>query len=822
MKARSLMGVSTLALMISGLPQAVFAAAAAGPAVNDSGDTIIVTGTRDVGVTALESPTPIQVVGADTLAATGQNNVFDALKDILPSFSSSATNFDTSAMIRSARLRGMSPGEVLVLINGKRRHQSANVNADTGTPDTGSNPTDLDQIPISMIDHVEVLMDGAAAQYGSDAVAGVINIILKGSNHGTDLALGGGLTSRGDGGQANFDASQGFALGSDGYVTIGLDYRRQNIMERGGYDCRTEPNNPVAVANCAATGSGSALPSQYGGHPVRNPILGLGQADVYTGGFNAEKPITDNITVYAFGTGGYKKAAAFENDRLGNFFSYPDPAMNTTPQGFDPQETVSEVDGAVTGGIKGEIAKWSWDASLTWGRDDDEIGVQHTVNPSMVENFGYSPSSFHSGAEINTQVTGNLDIRRSFDTGYLGGPLNVAFGAEYRYDNYAVQAGDFGSTYQDGPSSYFGFMSSDASNTSRDVMAEYIDLSQKLLTNWTVDLAGRFERDDSTGVGDTFNKKLTTRYDVIPQLGIRGTISDGFHAPTLAQSAFSQAAVGPNSLGGQNYYFQLPVRQAGGLGAVALKPEKSKDVDFGIVAEPLPKWHITADAYQIILNGRILDTGLFSGAAVDSSLAAAGLTIASNNKYFADYFFNGANTRTRGLDITSDYKTDFGRYGSVKWTLAANFNATAIIGGNLNPGGALSAANVAADATAITKTTPSNKISLAPNWVIGDFDVTLRETRYGHVDTNAASSAYSSRNPYANIFIKSAYITDLDIGYSLTDNVKWSVGGNNILDVMPSKLPQKDLSFRAAETYPAATPWGISGAYFYSRITASF
>jgi iron complex outermembrane receptor protein len=821
MKARSLMGVSTLALMISGLPQTVFAAAV-GPSTNDSGDTIIVTGTRDVGVTALESPTPIEVVGADALAATGQNNVFDALKDILPSLSASATNFDTSALVRSARLRGMSPGEVLILINGKRRHQSANVNADTGSPDTGSNPSDLDTIPISMIDHVEVLLDGAAAQYGSDAVAGVINIILKSNNSGTTVTAGGGLTSRGDGGQANLDASQGIALGSDGFLTIGVDYRRQNFTERGGYDCRTEPNNPVAVANCAATGSGTALPSQYGGHPVRNPILGTAQSDLYVGGFNAEKPITDNITFYAFGTAAARDAAGYENDRLGSFYSFKDPAANPDPQGFDPQETLSEVDGAVTAGVKGELYKWSWDASLTWGRDDDEIGVQHTVNPSMIDDFGFSPTSFHSGSEINTQVTGNIDIRRGFDTGYLAGPLNVAFGGEYRYDNYAIQPGDFGSTYKDGPSSYFGFSSSDASNSSRDVGAVYGDLSQKLLSNWTVDVAGRFERDDSTGVGDTFNKKLTTRYDIIPELGLRGTISDGFHAPTLAQSHFSQAAVGPNSLGGQNYYVQVPVGLAGPLGAVPLKPEKSKDVDFGIVAEPLPKWHVTADAYQIFLNGRILDTGLFAGPSVDASLAAAGFTIAGNNKYFADYFFNGANTRSRGLDITSDYKTDFGRYGTVRWTLAANFSATAIIGGNLNPGGALSAANVAEVATTITKTAPSNKITFAPNWVIGDFDITLRETRYGHVDTNAASSAYSSRNPYANILIKSAYITDLDVGYFINDNLKWSIGGNNILDHMPSKLPQIDLSFRGAETYPAATPWGLNGAYFYSRITASF
>src|SRR5579859_4364506 len=249
MKTRSLglMGVSTLALIISGLPQAVQAAAAAPVAAADTEDTIIVTGTRDVGVKAQDSPTPIAVIGADLLESTGANNAFDALKDVLPSFSAAAQSFDSSEFIRAARLRGLNPGEVLVLINGKRRHNTATVNADQ-SPDVTSNPTDLDMIPVSSIDHVEVLLAGAAAQYGSDAVAGVINIILKNSSSGTTAYAGAGITTRGDGGQGAGGFNTGLGLGKDGFVNISVDYRHQDFSNRNGINILTL-NTPYPTRN---------------------------------------------------------------------------------------------------------------------------------------------------------------------------------------------------------------------------------------------------------------------------------------------------------------------------------------------------------------------------------------------------------------------------------------------------------------------------------------------------------------------------------------------------------------------------------------------
>jgi iron complex outermembrane receptor protein len=802
MKMRSLMGVSTLALMVSGLPQVALAAAA-----EIDADTVIVTGTRDVGLKAQDSPTPIQVIGADTLAATGQTNVFDALKDVLPSFSAAAENFDTSEMVRSARLRGMSPGEVLVLVNGKRRHTTANVNADQG-PDVGSNPSDLDMIPLSLIDHIEVLMDGAAAQYGSDAVAGVINIILKNSTHGTTVSASGGITSRGDGGQGAGSFSQAVTLGTDGYLDVGVDYRHIDFMKRGGVDCRTNPAFN-ADPNCGSY-------KQYGQGLVRNPIEGGPLSDLVTGGFNMEKGVGADITFYGFGTGSWRGAQAYENDRLGN-------AVPTVwPKGFFPRETLSEVDGSATAGLKGShlLGGWDWDISSTYGIDSDDIGVKNTANGGMLAALGYTPTTVYAGTETNKQWVNNIDFRKPIDLGFLAGPLNTAFGGEYRKEWYSIVAGDPASYIDGGTQSYSGFTPHDASDSTRNVEAAYLDLSGKILPNWTVDYANRFETYDSPGVGNTFNKKLTTRYDIVPQLAVRGTVSDGFHAPTLAQSNFSATNIGPLPNGGQNYYIQLPLASPGAalMGAPALKPEKSKDVDFGIVAEPLPAWHLTADAYQIILDNRIINTGTFGGAAAIAAAGANGDSVPPGSVAHVQFFFNGANTRTRGLDLTSDYKTDFGKYGFVRWSLNANWNTTSVIGINGNP--ALASAytpNVLID---IAKSTPVNRTSAAANYVIGDLDLTVRETRYGHADENAGSSSVV---PYANIYIKSAYITDIDLSYMLTDSVKATVGGNNVLDVMPSKITLADQApGRLSGNYPAYTPWGVAGAYFYTRITVRY
>ena len=794
MKTRSLglMGVSTLALMIAGLPQVVYAAAAAAPTTDDGGETIIVTGTRDVGVKAIDSPTPISVIGADTLEATGANNVFDAMKDIMPSFSAAGQNFDSSEFIRAARLRGMNPGEVLVLVNGKRRHPTATVNADQ-SPDVTSNPTDLDMIPASLIDHIEVLEAGAAAQYGSDAVAGVINIILKTDSSTSDLYAGAGITTRGDGAQGNGGFNQGIAIGKDGYLNVSVDYRHTDFSNRNGINNRT-------------------IDTPY---PARNRIDGQPLSDLTTGGFNFDKPINSDIELYAFGTAGWRGAQAYENNRPST------KAPTYWPEGFFPRETLNEVDGAITGGAKGHLMGWDWDLSATYGQDYDHDGVINTVNTGMIGAGLISPTGGTLQTYETTQTTVNFDVRRPFEVG-LAGPLNVAAGLEFRHETYSIGAGDPGTYLYGGTQSESGATPTTAVDASRNVEAVYVDLSVKPVSKLTVDLAGRFENYSQEGVGSTEDGKLTTRYDFIPEFALRGTISDGFHAPTLAQSFFAVTNVTPNSLS-----LQAAPSSPGAalLGAVPLKPETSKDISFGLVAEPLPKLHFTADAYQIFLDHRIINS-----AAVGGPLALEAATLNGNSFTGADasayvaFFNNGVDTKTRGLDLTSDYKSDFGNFGTVKWSAGANFNTVAITNVYAVPA-AMKAQGInsyinQSVATDLTKGNPINKITAAANWKWRDFDVTLRETRYGHTDENVGST--SAITPNANIYIKSAYITDVDIGYMITDALKLDIGGNNVFDHMSSELPYALRGGRGSNLYAAYTPWGIEGAYFYSRVSLVF
>ncbi len=826
-----LAGVSALALAIGGLPRLSAAAPAAGSDIDDTSQ-IIVTGTRDVGVKAQDSATPIQVIGSESLEATGASTALDALKDIVPTFSASAFAYDAGEMVRTARLRGMNPGEVLILVNGKRRHQAASVvpGGVDQSPDTGSNAADLDMIPVSLIDHIEILLDGAAAQYGSDAVAGVINIILKKETSGTYAVANAGITTRGDGAQASVGGMQAADLGGGGYLDVSADYRHHDFENRNGMNCKTY-----------AGGCGGPMTSgetnMYGvtNGPVRNRIDGSPLSDLANIGFNLEKPVTDDVTIYAFGTFGRRSAQAYENNREDAR------APDRWPDGFFPRMTLNEVDSAVTGGVKGSnLLGWDWDLSATYGRDSDHFGIMNSYNTGLSNPADYDA---HPGLGLDTDFTGgplysllseqttlNADLRRGFDIG-LAAPLNVALGAEFRYESFSLGAGDERTYIDGGTQSEGGATPQDASTHSRDVGAVYADLSTKPVEKWTVDVAGRFEDYSQTGVGSTTNGKLTTRYDFNPQFGVRGTISDGFHAPSLAQSYFSLTGVSPNSLS-----LEAPPTSPGAmlLGAQPLKPETSKDISFGFVAEPFDRAHFSADAYQIFLDKAIIDSASIGGTAALTAAAANGYTIPAallaTTSAYVHFFNNGVDTRTRGVDLSGDYRSDLGNYGSIKWTAAANFNWIAITNEYAIPAAARAALLAAGQLpvflnpeirTDITKSSPSNKITLAADWHVKDFEIVLRETRYGHADeTNGTSTAVV---PYSNIYIKSAYITDVDLAYYATDSIKIDIGGNNVFDKMPSRVPTAlQQTSRESNLYPYYTPWGIDGAYFYTRVTANF
>ncbi len=798
-------GTGAVAMALAAMPPSARAQDVR-PAGQTDLDTVIVTGTRDPNMKARDSASPIQVVSVEQLQATGANNVFDALQDVLPSLSGENFLEGRGELTRSARLRGLNPGEVLVLVNGKRRHNTANVDY-SEDPNVGSNPVDLDMIPLSLIDHVEVLLDGASAQYGSDAVSGVINIILKHTTLGSEAYAGGGRTHFGDGAQAMAGLSHSMPLGSDGFLDLSLDYHWHDFENRNDINIFTIGQvDKNGVAN--------------GG--VRNSIEGSPKSNLVTAGLNFEKPIGD-ATVYGFATAGHKGLGAYQNNRPDSKapFVYPD--------GFVPEVSDDETDGAITGGIKGtQLLGWDWDVSGTYGRDHHSIGIFDTVNTGLLKAGLYSPTSASLGTEDNSQAVLNADFRRGLDIGVLAAPLNIAAGAEFRYETFALGAGDPPSYELGGTQASTGFTPTDVTKTSRNIEAVYADLSGKLLPNWLIDVAGRFEDYSQTGVGSTVNGKFTTRYDFSPQFAIRGTVSNGFHAPTLAQSHYAATGVSPTSL-----TLQAPPTSPGGqlLGALPLKPETSTDVDFGFVLEPLPNLHMTLDFYQIQLDKRIINSAYISGPLALQAAAANGNSIEPNSgeKAFIAFFNNGVDTRTRGIDLTADYNTDFGNYGRVKWTLAGNYNDTTITK-IYAPPAQLQAALVAAGsppsyvnqwvASDLTQSSPKSKVSLAAAWHIQKFDATVRETRYGQVVQNTGNT--SAITNFANIDIKAAYITDLDAVYHLTDALSAEVGANNLFNKLPPVLPMALRQGRGSDLYPAFTPWGIAGGYYYGKITFKF
>ncbi|MDE1145821.1 MAG: TonB-dependent receptor [Azospirillaceae bacterium] len=799
LSARHLAGASLLALSWSfAAPITAHAAAPAPEPAADDLSEIIVTGTREIGKRAQDSPTSIEVLGAETLQATGQTNVLDALRSTLPSFTADQFGGDVGNLVRSARLRGLSPGQTLVLVNGKRRHNSANIYADGG-PNGGSNPADLDFIPLDAIDHIEVLRDGAAAQYGSDAIAGVINIILKKSDSGTHASILGGITGKGDGGTAQGSVSHGFDLGDGGFLNVTADYRHHDFTNRTGDD----PRAPA-------------------GTTVQGRIYGDPLSDVVNVGYNAEAPLTPSVTFYSFGTASHRSAESYENWRTGS--SIP----TLWPSGFFPEETSNEYDVGFTLGARGDnLAGWRWDLSSTYGHDWLKIGVINSGNANLANPTSafYNPTyahqtSFNAGQLVSTQETTNLDLVRQFDVGLFATPVNVAWGLEHRYEAYEVVAGEYGSYAAGGSSSYAGFTPTDAHTADRNSAAAYIDLSTQLVQNWQFEVAGRIEHYDD--FGESESGRIISRYDFTPWLAVRGAVGSGFRAPTLAQEYFSALNVSPTSAS-----LQLPVNSPGAtlLGVQPLKPETSTEYSAGIVLEPIHGLHATLDFYQIEIQNRIINSGALTGALAQSAILANGATLpagisAANTA--VTFYLNGVDTRTRGADLNLDYTTDFGAAGSIKWTLAGNYNITSILKQQAPPAALAGVAIL--DATAITSLTsydPRSKISLGANWNLGPWDVTLRETRWGH--SYYVAHDYSTAGAYVPRAVSPAFLTDLNIGYRVTDGFRVDLGAQNLFDRYPAKTDPATRWFGInVDTYPQNSPYGFNGGYYYVKLSADF
>jgi iron complex outermembrane receptor protein len=774
---------------------------------------IIVTGTRRTGLEAAESPAPVQVISPEALSRVGQPDLIQAMTQNVPSFTAQAFGGDSAALTLSARLRGLSPNHALVLVNGKRRHTTANL-AVLGGPYQGGAAADLNFIPVGSIERIEVLQDGAAAQYGTDAIAGVLNIILKKEASGSDLTATGGGYYDGGGDTGDFSGNIGLEPMPGSYFNFTAETRYHDRSFRGGIDPRVVDPSRLAT-----------MPTMRNApdYPYVNRIQGDARYNTQIAMFNAGMELGGSTELYSFGSYGRKHADAYENYRT------PDRIPALYPNGFNPREEAKEQDYGLTVGIKGTIADaWNWDLSTTYGKDDVEINTIDSGNVSLFRDTGATPTDFHAGDFIATQWTSTLDVSRDFEVG-MASPLNVAFGVEQRHEIYEIKPGDAASRYKEGSQSYPGFALTDAGKHDRDNAAVYVDLAFSPVDKLQLDLAGRYE--DFSDFGDTTVGKLTTRYDFTPEFALRGTYSTGFRAPTLAEEYYSATNVGPTTA-----FVQLPPNApaAALVGVNGLKPEKADNISLGMVMRPGSGLVVTLDAYQIEIDDRIVGSGALygRGGAVNSPAVIAAIAANGNvldtavTRVGINIFSNGLDTRTRGAELVMTLSSEYGRFGTVDWSLAANYNETEVT--SVAPTPAPLAPQQLFDPSAISHledSSPKYRTILGAVWTMGKFSMNLRETIYGK------SSELESED--GGVYFKNEIgvtpITDLELAFQATDAVKVSLGANNLFNEYPDKvnadllaLYRTNVENSAVRIYPSFSPFGINGGYYYGKVSLKF
>ena len=957
---------------------AVFAYAAAPALAQEAGnagaETVIVTGTRVQGMTAADSAAPITVLGTDALShGTGSTDLRQQLGQSVPSFTAQQYGSDTANLTLSAALRGLSPNDTLVLVNGHRRHYTGNLHVDAGGFAAGSSAADLSLIPSGAIDHVEVLLDGAAAQYGTDAVAGVVNIILKSkSSGGTLSATMGDYYDRGDfsGGKANgqkYDVSfnMGLPLFDKGFVNFTIDKQYENFTQYGGADERQVnaanqlvPQNTVTsvgtngVANLSTLGNGVPNTLQPGqvGYPRANSIDGNPEYQLTSAEVNSQYDFSDNVSLYAFGTIAHKFGKSFENYRLpnqiiatagsnqpcsasnpngydtgssspngatpsctgpyrlattGGFSAAPgtvgaglNPRTGTVPisgtgnagnlfsstlinaqtgaalpsatgenqlgtatelvlypNGFRPLEALKEDDYQYNMGLKFNVIGWDVDADIGYGKDIDNIYTLNSGNRTLFIDTHTTPTNFYDGSFTASQFTGTIDATHPFNVG-MASPLTVALGVEARQDTYSIGQGDPDSYYNEGAQSFPGYLPSQAGNHSRKNYAVYVDFALAPIEALQLDVAGRAEH--YTDFGDTQIGKITARYDFSPQWAIRGTVSTGFRAPTLAEEYYTAVNVSPVTT-----TLQLPADSAAAnlLGLTNLRPEISTSYSVGIVAHPLEDLSLTIDAYSIAIGNRITTSSTVTSAngGINTPLAAQAVALAgvildpTATQQGATAFLNGLSTLTQGVDLTANYPTDFGDRGLVDWTLAGNFNQTSI--GHVNPPPAVLLASNA-NATffnfgtnfGFTHNLPDWRLGLTANWTLDEWGATVRETYYG---PNHGYASPNSNGEFIPNNQAGVGITDLEGRYNITEQLQLAIGVNNVFDIRPDtngpapascttggviipaggscKLGPNQTNGEVqtngnGQVYqtPLTAPFDPNGGYYYARVSFNF
>ncbi|QJD79508.1 TonB-dependent receptor [Spirosoma rhododendri] len=821
---------------------------------------VVVIGSRSTQArSSTQTVAPVDVIQSRDLLATGRIDITQQLNFVAPSFNSSRqTVSDGTDHVDPATLRGLGPDQVLVLLNGKRQHNQALINLN-GTIGRGSVGTDLNAIPSTAIERVEVLRDGASSQYGSDAIAGVINLRLK-EQPGTTVNAQLGQQYKGDGQIAQIGINHGFKLGQKGVLSLTGELRHRGATNRAG-----DYTGPVYVNWNVGQQTGETAASyvarrqqlyqqdqaliQQNNFDRRNNLQ-VGQARVENAGFflNARMPITGtNASVYATGGLNYRRGLA------GGFYRYPYQTTQVIsalyPNGFLPNIQSTINDQSLLVGVNGENNGWRWDISNVYGGNSFRFDVINSNNASLAYlGATNNPTSFYAGTLSFYQNTADASAAKDFGKQLGLTSFNVAGGLTYRNDQYRIKPGEAASylnfspqTGQTGGAQVFpGYQPANAVNATRHVYGAYVDLESDITQRLLVDVAGRYEY--YTDFGGNLAGKLAARYRFSEAFSLRGSVSNGFRAPSLHQRYFSAIStvfvstgtgLEPRQTG--TFRNDSPIAQA--FGVPSLGAERSTNFSIGITSRPLSNVSLTVDAYQINIQNRIIYSNQFSRGTTGAGLIVA--TILNNagqtDVNSAQFFTNAVNTQTRGLDVVIATNPRLST-GTLDITLAANVNQTKLVGDIQRP------ANIPADATfgnflfnrqdsaRLTLAQPRSKIQLTFNYRLRKFGAVLRLSRFGTV------ASYDPANPALDETQSPRIVTDLSGSYRVLKNVTITIGANNLLDVYPDPLrvtnyptPERygsaaldNSSFGRFVYGRAATQFGFNGGYYFANLSAAF
>ncbi|ASZ14233.1 TonB-dependent receptor [Chitinophaga pendula] len=756
-----------------------------------------VVGSRNLNRSATQTPVPIDIIPISRITnSVGQVDLNQLMQFAAPSFNSNRqTGSDGADHVDPASLRGLGPDQTLVLINGKRRHQSSLVNL-FGTRGRGNTGTDLNTIPAAAIERIEILRDGASAQYGSDAIAGVINIVLKSSVDEFSGNINGAVTSKGDGQNIGFNGNYGFKIGGGGFVNVTGDY-----LYRGRTNRADDPNK---------VGEGNVPRRFYGDALMEN----------YSAMFNARIPLTQNTEIYSFG--GY-------NQRYGNayaFTRYKDDPKNIPsiyPNGFDPQIVSNIGDRSLSVGIRGLLKGWNVDFNNTFGSNRFHYYVEKTLNSSLLEQ---SPSRFDAGGFQLDQNTTGLHFTRFFDK-VLAGGTNIAFGTEFRTEHYKIFAGEEASwkaygTYDLVPNSsggvdtvykaagaqgFPGFQPANQVDEYRTNLGVYVDAEFNFSKRFMVDAAARFERYND--FGNTINGKLAARFEVSKALAFRGSVSTGFRAPSLAQIYFNTAYT--NVVAGKSVDNLLARNNSNitrVLGVDPLKQEKALNASFGITSRPAKGLSITIDGYYVKIQDRIVLTGDFNA----ESAPEIKNELEKLNVSVVKFFSNALDTKTLGVDAIITWSKFFGPH-SFNASFAANFN-------RLETGRIKTAPKLVGredvyfskrEEAFLLASAPPSKLNLTLDYRFRSFNANLRFVRFDRVKLIDYNGDYDTFDPRIT--------TDLSLGYQFGKVVTLVIGGSNLFNVLPNR---QDAVLTDSGGPYEPVQMGFNGTTFFSKLAFKF